>query len=102
MNHILAKYEDKLTSPFMLVHGTQADCRSWSPLFSICYFQHDLYGSAKRSKNQAQTMDGIIVGRCPDSNTALVYNPRNTNFYQPDSYRIDPHRLPGYIYSKIK
>ena len=47
-------------------------------------------------------MDGIIVGLCPDSNAALVYNPRNKNFYQPETYRIDPHRLPGSIYLNIK
>ena len=64
-NHTPAKYEDKLASLFMLVHGTQADCRSWLPLFSICYFHHDPDGSTKRSKNQAQTMDDII------------YNPNN-------------------------
>ena len=93
MNHILVKYEDKLASPFMLVHGTQADCRSWLPLFLICYFHHDMDGSAKCSKNQAQTMDGIIVGRCPHSNATLVYNSRNKNFYQPDSYRIDQHQV---------
>ena len=47
-------------------------------------------------------MDGIIVGRCPGSNAALVYNPRNKNFYEPDSYKIDPARLPGCVYSNIK
>ena len=47
-------------------------------------------------------MDGIIVGRCPDSTAVLLYNPQNKNFYQLDSYHIDPHRLPGSIYSNIK
>ena len=53
MNHTPSKYKDKLASPFMLVHGTQADSRSWLPLFSLCYFHHDADGAIKRSKNQA-------------------------------------------------
>ena len=47
-------------------------------------------------------MDNIVVRRSPNSNAALFYNPRNKQFYEPDSYRIDPHRLPGSIYSNIK
>lgn len=91
MNHIPAKYNDKLASPFMLAHGIQADCQIWLLLFLVCYFHHDTDGSTMRSKNQAQTMNSIIVGRCPDLNEALVYNPRNKNFYWPDSYCIDPY-----------
>ena len=82
--------------------GTQANSRSWLPLFSLYYFHNTVDGAYKQSKNWEQTMDGIIVGCCPGSNAALVYNPRNKNVYKPDSYRIDLHRLPGSIYSNIK
>lgn len=102
MNHIPAKYGNKLPPPFMLVRGPQDDCCSWLPLFSLYHFHHDTDGPIKCSKNQAQTMEGIIISRCPDSNAALVYNPHNKNFYQPETYRIDPHRLPGSIYLNIK
>ena len=47
-------------------------------------------------------MDGIVVGRSTTSNALCVYNPRNKKFYEPDSYSIDPHRIPGAIYSNIK
>jgi hypothetical protein len=47
------------------------------------------------------TMDGIIIGCSPTSNALLVYNPRNKQYYEPDSYRIDSYRLPGLVYHDI-
>jgi hypothetical protein len=41
------------------------------------------------------TLDGIILGCSPTSNAILVYNPRNQKYYEPDSYKIDPHCLPS-------
>jgi hypothetical protein len=32
----------------------------------------------------------------------LVYNPRNKQFYKPDSYRINPYCLPTSVYPDIK
>jgi hypothetical protein len=32
----------------------------------------------------------------------LVYNLRNKKYYEPDSYRLDPYRLPGSAYPSIK
>ena len=86
----------------MLVHDRAPDCRTWVPLFSICYFHHTSSSGELRSSNQAQTLDGIIVGRSPTSNALLVYNPRSKRFYEPDSYRVDPHRLPGALYPSLK
>ena len=47
-------------------------------------------------------MDGVIIGRSPTSNALLVYNPRNKQDYEPDSYRIDSYRLPGSVYQDLK
>ena len=47
-------------------------------------------------------MDGNTIGRSPISNALLVYNPRNKQFYEPESYRLDPYRIPGSMYSNIK
>ena len=102
MNMIPGKYKGSLASPFMLVHDTPANCCTLVPLFSVCYFNHTKDGNTKRSKNQAHTMDGTVLGRSTASNTLLVYNPRNKSYYQPDSYKIDPYRLPGSIYPTIK
>ena len=101
MNMIPGKYKGKLCSPFMLAHGAKPDQRTWFPIFSMCYFHHEKDGDVIRSNNQAHTMDGIAIGRCTDSNALLVYNPRNKQFYQPDSYRLDPYRLPGSVYPSM-
>ena len=102
MNMIPGKYKTKLASPFMLVHGECPDQRTWIPIFSLCYFHHDKDGDTSRSKNQAHTMDGIVIGRSPTSNALLVYNPRNKRYYEPDSYKLDPYRLPTSVYPTIK
>ena len=102
MNTIPAKYKGKLVSPFMLVHGEGHDQRTWFPLFSICYFHHVKDNDESRSENQAQSMDGIAVGRSATSNAMLVYNPRNKRFYEPETYKLDPYRLPCSMYPDIK
>jgi hypothetical protein len=55
-------------------------------------------GDQKRSKHQAHTMDGIIIGRSPTSNALLVYNHRNKQYYKPDSYHLDSYCLPTLVY----
>jgi len=102
MNAIPGKIHGRLASPFLLVHGVGHDERTWVPLFSLCYFHHEKDGDLKRSKHQSHTMDGIIIGRSPTSNALLVYNPRNKQYYEPDSYRIDSYRLPCSVYRDLK
>ena len=101
MNMIPGRYKNKLASPFMLAHGVRPDQRTWIPIFSLCYFHHEKDSDAQRSKTQAHTMDGIIIGRSTTSNAILVYNPRNQRYYEPDSYKIDPYRLPTSVYPTI-
>ncbi len=90
MNMIPGKYCGKLALPFMLVNGVRPDQRTWLPLFSLCYFHHKKDSDASHSKNQAHTLDGIVIGQSPTSNAILVYNPRNQRYYEPNSYKIDP------------
>jgi hypothetical protein len=75
MTMIPGRCKHKLASPFMLAHGVRPDQRTWLPIFLLCYFHHEKDSDAQRSKTQAHTMDGIIVGRSPTSNAILVYNP---------------------------
>jgi hypothetical protein len=56
----------------------------------------------KRSKHQAHTMDGIVVGHSPAPNALMVYNPHNKQYYEPDSYRIDSYHLPTSVYPDVK
>ena len=91
-----------IASPFLLVHGVGHDEQTWIPLFSICYFHHGKDGDMKHSKHQAHLMNGVIIGRLPTSNALLVYNLRNKQYYEPDSYRIDSYPLPCSIYCDLK
>jgi hypothetical protein len=38
MNMIPGRYNHKLASPFMLVHGVRPDPITWLPIVSICFF----------------------------------------------------------------
>jgi hypothetical protein len=102
MNMNPGKYPGKLASPFVFVHGVRPDPRTWLPLFFVCYFHHEKDSDASRSKSQAHTMDGIVLGQSPTSNAIYIYNPHNQRCYNPDSYRIDPYHLPLSVYPTIK
>jgi hypothetical protein len=102
MNAIPGKIHGRLASPFLLVHGVGHDPCTWVPIFSLCYFHHKKDGDISQSKHQAHTMDGIIVGRLSILNALLVYNPRNKQYYEPNSYPIDSYRLPSLVYHNIK
>ncbi len=86
MNTISGKFKDYLALPFMLVHGVGHNVRTWTPLFPLCYFHHKKDGDNMRSKPMVHTMDGVIVGCSPTSNTLLVYNPCNRQYYKLNSY----------------
>ncbi len=102
MNIIPGKYKGKLTLPFMLIHGVHSDQQAWLPIFSLCYFHHEKYSNASCSKNQAHTLDGIIIEQSATYITILVYNPCNQKYYEPGSYCLDPLRLPSLVYPTIK
>ena len=102
MNTIPGKYSGWLASPFLLVHGIGHDKQTWLPLFSLAYFHHEKDNNVQCSKHQAHTMDRIVIGRSPLSNALLVYNPRNKQYYKPDSNHLDPYRLPSLVYPSIK
>ncbi len=102
MNAIPGKHSGKLASSFLLVQGIGHNERTLVPIFSLAFFHHKEDSDVQRSKHQAHTMDGIIIGHSPTSKALLVYNPRNKQYYEPDSYRLDPYRLPGSAYPSIK
>jgi hypothetical protein len=101
MNAIPRKIPGRLASCFLSVHGVGHDPCTWVPIFSLCYFHHKKDGDTLQSKHQAHTMDGIIVDSST-SNALLVYNSRNKQYYEPNSYRINSYRLPSSVYHNIK
>jgi hypothetical protein len=101
MNAIPGKLHGKLASPFLLVHSVGHDKRTWFPLFLVCYFHHNRDRDVAHSHSQAHTLDGIAIGHSPTSNALLVYNPRTKKYYKPDSYCLDPYRLPSSVYPSL-
>ncbi len=101
MNMIPGKYRTKLASPFMLIHDVHPNPRTWLPLFLLCYFHHNKDSYASCSKNQAHTLDSIVIKQSSTLNAILVYNPPNQWYYEPNSYRLDPYRLPLSAYPSI-
>jgi len=98
MNCIPGKINDELTTPFELIHHSPPDSRLWFPLFSVGYFHHTRDGSVERSSFQAQTMEGIAIGRSESSNAMVFFNPRTRQYYEPDTYKLDPSRLPSSVW----
>jgi hypothetical protein len=97
MNCIPGKVNNELTTPFELVPHSPPDARLWFPLFSMGYFNHTRDGSVERTSFQAQTLEGIAVGRSTTSNAMIFYNPRTRQYYEPDTYKLDPLRLPSSV-----
>ncbi len=101
MNAIPGKFGRKLASPFLLVNGSGHNERTWFPLFSFCYFHHEKDGDVPRSHCQSRTMDGIAIGHLPTSNAMLVYNPPTKQYYEHDSYCLDPYPLHSLVYPSL-
>jgi hypothetical protein len=102
MNAIPGTYLGRLASPFLLIHGVGHNERTWIPLLSLCYFHHKKDSDQQFSHHQAHTIDGIVIGQSPTSNALLVYNLHNKQFYDPNSYCINPNCLPTSVYPSIK
>lgn len=98
MNCIPGKVNDALTTPFELIHHSPPDARLWFPLFSVGYFHHTRDGSVARSGFQAQTLSSIAIGRSNTSNAMLFYNPKTKQYYEPDTYKLDPSRIPSTVW----
>jgi hypothetical protein len=102
MNAVPGKHSSWLASPFLLVHGVGHNKRTLVPLFSLPFFHHEKDGNIQRLKHQAHMMNGSVIGCCLTSNTLLIYNPCNKQYYKPESYRLDLYHLPGLAYPSIK
>lgn len=80
-NQIPGRLGRKLATPYKLVHGVKPQSETWFELISIGYFNHDTDNTKSRSKSQAQTLDGIAVGRDYQANTIISYNPISKQNY---------------------
>ena len=94
INQIPGRLGRKLTSPFELVHGSKPDAATWFELFSVGFFRHSSDEGESKTKMQAQTLDGIAVGRDDQTNTIIFYNPLTKQYYRPSIYKLDEVCLP--------
>eukprot|EP00956_Cyclotella_meneghiniana_P015762 scaffold24459_cov75-Cyclotella_meneghiniana.AAC.3 len=94
INQVPGRLGRKLTSPFELVHGVKPDSATWFELFSVGYFPHSSDDGETKSKSQANTLDGIAVGRDEQTNTILFYSPVTKQYYRPAIFKLDESRLP--------
>ena len=78
------------------------DERTWFSLFSVSYSHCEREGNISRSHCQAHTLDAIAIGHSPISNVMLVYSPPTKRYYEPDSYCLDPFRLPSSVYPDLR
>ena len=97
-NQIPAKVDGKLATPFELVHWTPLDTCMWFPLFSCVYFYNDSDTEKDHSSLQSKAMIDIAVGCSTKTNALPVYNPVTKQYYEPDTYKFDPSRLPSPVH----
>ena len=93
-NQIPAKVDGKLTTPIELVHHATPDTHTWFPLLSISYFYKDSDNDKDRTTFQSKAMIGIAVVRSTKTNDLSFYNPITNQYYDTDTYKSDPYRLP--------
>eukprot|EP00804_Cyclotella_cryptica_P023772 CCRYP_011153-RA/>CCRYP_011153-RA protein AED:0.32 eAED:0.22 QI:0/0/0/1/1/1/2/0/951 len=93
-NQVPGRLGRKLTSPFELVYGTKADSSTWFELFSVGFFAQDSEDGETRTKTQAQTLAGIVVGRDHRANTVVFYSPLTKKYYRPPTFKLNEGRLP--------
>eukprot|EP00956_Cyclotella_meneghiniana_P020999 scaffold37679_cov76-Cyclotella_meneghiniana.AAC.13 len=94
INQVPGRLGRKLTSPFELVHGVKPDSSTWFELFSVGFFPHSSDDGETKSKSQANTLDGIAIGRDEQTNTITFYNPITRQYYRPAIFKLDEGRLP--------
>jgi hypothetical protein len=78
------------TTPFELVYGLKPDYRILFRLFSTGFFRHPKDGTRTRSGiAEAQTLQGIAIGRCRQSDGLLFYCPHTREIYSSADYKLD-------------
>jgi hypothetical protein len=78
------------TTPFELVYGVKPDYRVLFRLFSTGFFRHPKDGTRTRSGiAEAQTLQGIAIGRCRQSDGLLFYCPHTREIYSSGDYKLD-------------
>ena len=93
MNYLPVTVAGITTSSHELVYGVKPDCRTLFRLFSTGYFKHPRDGTRDRDGiAEAQSMSGIVIGRCRKSDGLLFYCPHTKHIYSSGDYKLDEGR----------
>ena len=80
MNYLPCTMSGITTTPHELVYGVKPDNRTLFRLFSNGFFKHSKDGVRNRDGiAEAQSMQGIAIGRCRKSDGLLFYCPHIPN-----------------------
>jgi hypothetical protein len=91
-NYFPYKLEDgSYTTPFELVHATKPDLQNLFKLFALVAVQRERVNSENIGKFDGQSLPMITIGKCPNSNGLLFYNPVNQTFVSSIDYQFQHH-----------
>jgi hypothetical protein len=80
-NYFPYKLEDgSYTTPFELAHNAKPDLRNLFKLFAFAAVRRQRVNSENLGKFDSQSLPMIAVGKCPNANGLLFYNPVNQTF----------------------
>jgi len=83
------------TTPFELVHKEKPDLRVLFKMFSLAAVRRERVGDTRLNKFDSQTVPMITLGRCPNSNGLLFFNPANNTFVSSIDYVFQPNVTSG-------
>ena len=89
-NILPVTYKGVKTTPLELSTGHKPDFRTLMPIFSTAYFKHDRDGERHRDGiGEAQTMQGIVIGRSMHCDGLIIYTPITQKFYHTTDFKLD-------------
>jgi hypothetical protein len=95
-NYFPITLEDKsFITPFESVHATKPDLRVLFKPFALAAVRRERVGNDTLGKFDPQSIPMITLGRCPNSNGLLFYNPVNCTFVSSIDYTFIPHVTSG-------
>jgi len=83
------------TTPFELAHNSKPDLCNLFKLFALAAVRHEHVNSENLGKFDSQSLPMIAVGKCPNSNGLLFYNPVNQTFVSSIDYQFQNHVTSG-------
>ena len=96
LNQVQGQLGHPLTGPAEWVQSIKPDSSTWFELYSIGNIFHSSnLGSSNLKLNiQAQSLDGIMVGRNEQFNTIIFHNPLTKKLYHSPNFHLNEVWLP--------